>query len=108
MIMASWLLQLDTKNAINIFRRDRYQHTSPNTAQTQSVMAGALDIELPGYIAHTEGPIPGPVIGDPLREANENDIVHANQMMYVTAFLGLLFMAGLRILVAWFWYSTVL
>lgn len=42
MIGASYLLGLDGKNAQRIYKRDRKNHTSPNSARTESVCAGAL------------------------------------------------------------------
>ena len=44
MILASFFAGFDWKNAKKIFLRDRYNHASPNSAQTEAVMAGALDI----------------------------------------------------------------
>lgn len=40
MIVASYLTRMDGKNAARIFRRDRFNHKSPNSAQTEAVMAG--------------------------------------------------------------------
>ena len=48
MVLASFLCGLDWKNAWKIFLRDRYNHSSPNSAQTEAVCAGALDIQLAG------------------------------------------------------------
>ena len=48
MIAASFLLRLDGKNAIRIYRRDHKNHASPNSARTESVAAGALRIQLAG------------------------------------------------------------
>ncbi len=42
MIAASWLLRLDYKNAVRIYRRDHRNHASPNSARTESAAAGAL------------------------------------------------------------------
>ena len=38
----------DGKNAYRIFKRDRFNHASPNSAQTESVCAGALRVQLAG------------------------------------------------------------
>ena len=46
MILAAFVCRLDWKNAWRIFKRDRYNHASPNSAQTEAVMAGALDVHL--------------------------------------------------------------
>ena len=48
MILASAILGFDGKNAWRIFKRDRYNHASPNSAQTEAVCAGALDVQLAG------------------------------------------------------------
>ena len=42
------LIGMDGKNAKKIYLRDRRKHASPNSAQTEAVMAGALDIRLAG------------------------------------------------------------
>ena len=42
MIISSFILGLDGKNAFKIFLRDRFNHASPNSAQTEAVCAGAL------------------------------------------------------------------
>ena len=48
MVLASYLTGFDGKNAWKIFRRDSRNHASPNSAQTESVIAGALDVRLAG------------------------------------------------------------
>ena len=48
MTAAAFLTGLDGKNAWKIYRRDRRKHASPNAAQTESVCAGALGVQLAG------------------------------------------------------------
>ena len=48
MILASFILGKDYKNAFRVFKRDRFNHSSPNSAQTEAVCAGALNIRLSG------------------------------------------------------------
>ncbi|MBQ4181301.1 MAG: cobalamin biosynthesis protein CobD, partial [Firmicutes bacterium] len=48
MLLAGRILGLDAKNGWRIFRRDRYNHASPNSAQTESVCAGLLGLQLAG------------------------------------------------------------
>ena len=74
--------------AFRIFRRDRYQHKSPNSAQTESVCAGALGIQLAGDASYFGKVVKKPVIGDSLREVEAADIVRANRLMIVTAWIG--------------------
>ena len=44
MLPVGAVLGLDVKNGWKIFRRDRYNHASPNSAQTESVCAGLLGL----------------------------------------------------------------
>ncbi len=87
MILASGFLKLDCKNAYAIFKRDRYNHASPNSAQTESVCAGALQIQLAGDAYYFGQLYPKPTIGDPLRPVAYEDICQANRLLYGTAYL---------------------
>lgn len=87
MIAAAYLLKYDGRNAVKIFKRDRYNHTSPNSAQTESVCAGALDIQLAGNAYYFGKLYEKPTIGDPIREIEITDIVKTNRLMYMTAFV---------------------
>lgn len=87
MIAASGLLSLDYKNAWRIFKRDRFNHSSPNSAQTESVCAGALDIQLAGDAYYFGKLYPKKTIGDPIRSIAYDDIRLANRLLYGTAFL---------------------
>lgn len=48
MILSAYILRFDGKNAFRIWKRDRRKHASPNSAQTEAVCAGALDVRLAG------------------------------------------------------------
>lgn len=87
MIIVSGFLKLDCKNAYTIFKRDRYKHASPNSAQTESVCAGALRIQLAGDAYYFGKLYPKPSIGDPLRPIVYQDICQANRLLYGTAYL---------------------
>ena len=87
MIVSAFLLGLDSKNAVKIFRRDRYNHASPNSAQTESVCAGALRIQLAGDAYYFGKLYKKPTIGDALRPVNYDDIPAANHLMYGGAVL---------------------
>ena len=79
--------QFDGKNAYRIFKRDRFNHASPNSAQTESVCAGALRVQLAGDAVYFGKLVKKKYIGDGLREIEYEDIKRANRMMYITAFL---------------------
>lgn len=87
MIFASCFLKLDYKNAYRIFKRDRYNHASPNSAQTESVCAGALNIQLAGDAYYFGKLYPKKTIGDALRPIVYDDICLANRLLYGTAYL---------------------
>lgn len=79
--------QFDGKNAYRIFKRDRFNHASPNSAQTESVCAGALRVQLAGDAVYFGKLVKKKYIGDGLREIENEDIKRANRLMYITAFL---------------------
>lgn len=95
MILASAILGLNVKGAVRIFKRDRFNHLSPNSAQTESVAAGALDIQLGGTHNYFGKPVVKPTIGDDIRPVEYQDIKRTNQLLYVTAFLSLLVCCGI-------------
>lgn len=89
MIVAAFIggRQFDGKNAYRIFKRDRFNHASPNSAQTESVCAGALRVQLAGDAVYFGKLVKKKYIGDGLREIEYEDIKRANRLMYITAFL---------------------
>lgn len=101
MILATWFCKMDCKRAYKIYRRDRRNHESPNSAQTESVMAGALGVQLAGDAYYFGKLHKKPWIGDLTQEILPNDIKRANQLMYVTVYLSLIIFVGIRFLI-WF------
>lgn len=89
MIVAAFIggRQFDGRNAYRIFKRDRFNHASPNSAQTESVCAGALRVRLAGDAVYFGKLVKKKYIGDRLREIEYEDIKRANRLMYITAFL---------------------
>lgn len=88
MAAAAFLLGMDGKNAVKIYLRDRRNHASPNSAQTEAVMAGALDIQLAGNAYYFGKLYEKPTIGDPIRPVEAEDIRRSNRLLYGTAVLG--------------------
>jgi adenosylcobinamide-phosphate synthase len=97
MILASRFVGLDMAGAFRIFKRDRYNHASPNSAQTEAVMAGALGVQLAGNAYYFGKLYKKPTIGDPTRAIEVEDIRRANQLLYATAILGMLVFLAVRI-----------
>lgn len=75
------------KRAARIWKRDRRKHASPNSAQTEAVMAGALGVQLAGDASYFGHVVKKPFIGDSLRRIEPADIPRANRLMFVTEFL---------------------
>lgn len=90
MIVVSGVLGMNAKQAWRIYKRDRYQHASPNSAQTEAVCAGALTIQLAGDAYYFGELYHKPVIGDADRPVLPEDIRSANRLMYGTSILTLL------------------
>ena len=90
MLAAGFLLGLDGKNGWRIFRRDRRNHASPNSAQTESVCAGLLGVRLAGDAWYHGVLHKKKYIGDASREITHRDILLACRLLYLTAFLTLL------------------
>ncbi len=97
MILAAFIGGRDYsgKNAYRIFKRDRYNHKSPNSAQTESVCAGALAVRLAGDASYFGKVVKKPYIGDPIREIEADDIKRTCRLMYITEYLCALIMLGL-------------
>lgn len=90
MIVSSFLLGMDWKNAVKIFRRDRYNHASPNSAQTEAVCAGALGVMLAGDAYYFGRLYQKKTIGDEIREVEPEDIKRSCRLLYLTSFLAVL------------------
>ncbi len=89
MVWASGFLGMDMGNAWRIYLRDRCNHSSPNSAHTEAVTAGALHIELAGNAYYFGKLYEKPTLGDPDRPVEYEDIQRANQLLYGTAGLAL-------------------
>ena len=98
MLEAGALLGLDVKNGWRIFRRDRYQHASPNSAQTESVCAGLLGLRLAGDAWYHGVLHKKPYIGDEVRQIEYEDIPRTCRLMYASAALGLVLFAAIKAL----------
>lgn len=86
-LFSAWLLKLDGANAWRIFLRDRRCHASPNSAQTESVYAGALHIRLGGPASYFDREVDKPYLGDDDRPIEAEDILRADRLLYVSGFL---------------------
>lgn len=92
--------RLSWRRAVLVYKRDRRKHASPNSAQTESVCAGALGIRLAGDASYFGKTVKKPYIGDALYEVEFEDIRYANRLMYMAAWIcefGCLFLMAIWI-----------
>lgn len=89
MILASFIggKCFSGKRAYYIYKRDNRNHASPNSAQTESVCAGALGIQLAGDASYFGKTVKKPYIGDNVRAVEYEDIKRVNRLMYLTAWI---------------------
>ena len=99
MIAASFIIKMDYRHALTIFVRDRYNHASPNSAQTEAVMAGALDVQLAGDAWYFGELHKKKTIGDDIRPVEAEDIVRANRLLYATAVISLVLFVLVKYLI---------
>ena len=99
MIFSAYLLKFNGRNAFKIWRRDRRKHASPNSAQTESVCAGALEIQLAGDAYYFGELHKKEYIGDNIQPVENEDIRRANRLMYCTSVIVLIFSTAVRALI---------
>ena len=92
----------DGRNAWRIFRRDRKNHKSPNSAHTEAACAGALQLRLAGPSYYFGRLVEKPAIGDDQRPIEALDILRAGRILYATAFLALLLFCGVPLMILLF------
>ncbi len=97
-IGGAFLAGQDGKNAWRIWHRDRRNHASPNSAQTESACAGALGVQLAGPASYFGKLVEKPTIGDPDRSVEPEDIARANRMLCAAGGLALAAGLGLKAL----------
>ena len=95
-VAAAALTGGSARGAWRIWRRDRRNHASPNSAQTESACAGALGVQLAGPAFYFGEYYDKPTIGDALRPIQPEDILRADRMMYAASGLALAWGAAIR------------
>lgn len=96
MIAVSPLIGLSGKGAWRMWRRDRHNHASPNSAQTEAACAGALGVQLAGDAVYFGKTFEKPAIGDATRLIALDDIARANRLMYASSIVALVLFCSAR------------
>lgn len=95
-VISSFILRYDYKNSFRIYKRDRYNHTSPNSAHPEAAMAGALDVQLGGANYYFGKLVEKPTIGDKLKEIEIKDVESTARILYLSAFISYIIMIAIR------------
>lgn len=95
MVAAAFLTGMDGENAWKIYLRDKRKHASPNSAQSEAVCAGALDVQLAGDAVYFGKVYKKDYIGDAIRKIEPEDILRAGKLMYMTTILMIIVFGGL-------------
>ena len=98
MILAAKLANFNAKDAMRIWKRDRRKHASPNSAQTESVMAGALEVQLAGDAVYGGVVHKKEYIGDDIRPVEADDILRSHKMLMFTSYLAMIAFGCVRLL----------
>ncbi len=96
MICACPLCGMDEKNALRIWKRDRRNHASPNSAQTEAVMAGTLNVRLAGSAYYFGRLVEKPFIGEDIRPMEHRDILRSHRLLTAASLLMLMLAIMIR------------
>ncbi len=81
-VAASFLMQLDWRNAISIGLRDAPKHPSPNGGYAEATVAGAMHVRLGGYNYYEGKPEFREYMGDPDTPLKADHIMTSIMLMY--------------------------
>lgn len=90
MIFGGGLLGYPWKEGFRIFFRDRHQHRSPNSGQTESACAGLLGIQLGGRASYCGHVHEKPTLGEAKCSPGIDHIDDSIKLMYATEILCML------------------
>ena len=86
------------RDAVRIYLRDRKKSSSPNAGQTESVCAGAMQIQIMGDAYYFGKLHQKSTMGEPVRAVEPECIVRVNRLLYMTVFIGMVFFCGIKFL----------
>lgn len=90
LIISAFICGYDFKGALKVFKRDRLNHKSPNSAHPEAAGAGALGIRLGGPNYYFGKVVNKPYIGDEKRTIESIDILRSIKLIYASTIIMLL------------------
>jgi len=88
-VIVSFFLGLNGRNAWRIMRRDSRNHPSPNSGVPEAAVAGALGVQLAGPMSYFGRMMEKPAIGDGIKSIDDGDVKMAWAIMFSSS--GLMF-----------------
>ncbi|MCH5210453.1 MAG: cobalamin biosynthesis protein CobD [Oscillospiraceae bacterium] len=101
MIISSYILGFNGKNASYIYKRDSKKYAGPNSARAESVIAGALRIQLAGDAYYFGELYEKPMIGDAISNVTYDNIKQTSRIMYLTAVFTIVILIALKFTVGY-------
>ncbi|CUO45613.1 adenosylcobinamide-phosphate synthase CbiB [Clostridium disporicum] len=87
-VVVSFILGLDYKNSFKIYKRDKNNHSSPNSAHPEAAVAGALNVQLGGPNYYFGKLVEKQTIGDDREKIDINKVNNTKNILYCSAVLG--------------------
>lgn len=95
-LVAGFILKLDFNNGVNMLKRDKRNHASPNSAYPESAAAGLLRIQLGGKASYFGKVSMKPTMGDRLKKIETEDLNKMKHLLYTTSLVGMIVMMSIR------------
>ncbi len=89
--VAAFILRYDYKRAWRVFLRDRLNHSSPNSGNSEAAFAGALGVQFGGKTSYFGKIHNKPTIGDKLKNFGIPDVKKGIRLLYVTSWVAMAF-----------------
>ena len=87
--IGAFILRMDYKRAWKVFFRDRLNHSSPNSGNSEAAFAGALGVQFGGKTSYFGKVYDKPTIGDKLKHFGIPDVKKGIRLLYVSSWIGL-------------------
>lgn len=87
-VAAAYIFGFNGERSFRIYNRDKFNHSSPNSAHPEAAFAGALGVRLGGANYYFGELVEKPTIGDNLEEVTVEKVQAANKLLYGASMLG--------------------
>ena len=95
-LIAGLFLRYNLRNGIQILKRDKKNHASPNSAYPESAAAGLLDIQLGGKASYFGQVSIKPTMGDLNKKLEVEDLLKTKHLLYTTSIVSMFVLLSLK------------